>query len=319
MPGGSIRRAAVVVALLCHAFLSLRAETAVVSGTRGTVSTSAQSTGPWEPCGSTLAAGRWLRTGAGASAVIDADAGRLAVGENALLRFDGDRFRLVHFTLGRGRASARIDALGRRAAFSVSTPVVTAAVRGTQYEAEVTEAGGVRLALREGLVTARDGETESTVGPGQVLEADPFGGLSVMTESAARDIAAWREVLAVASLGPDTVTNRFRPVVFRQLGLIRATFDRVLALYEERGAIEGSEAPEEEKRARLGKLRETAEEMYLAILEGRGRVEAVAVVVHAMKESHGVPAPWIDEALVSYRGIWDGWLEMIASFIESLP
>lgn len=265
--------------------------------------------------GETVGAGSWVRTDSASRAELRFGEARLAMEASTLLRFDGSRFAFTHLVMPSGRLHLSAEGLRHRSYFSVSAPIVSIGVRGTEYELTVFEIGASLVRMIKGLAEARTGETAIPLPAGAALAADPFEGIRPLTPEAAADIDAWRRVFSVAQTSPDSVTNAYRPITMRQVAIIRATFDRLMDLYKRRAEVDAIGDPEEQRVAHE-RLLADARELYREIVEGRGRLDAIAVVVERMRTVYGAPAPWVDQAITGYRGIWDGWLEMITAFIE---
>jgi hypothetical protein len=311
------------VLLLCLWTLPVHAA-AISTGVRvesviGKLEAGAGGRGPWREVreGDTVAGATWLRTDAASRAVLGAGSARFALGPVTLLRCDAARVGVTHLVCPSGSVRTSVGRREAGAVYSVSTPILSIGVRGTEYALEVSEIGAALVRMETGHAEIRTGDSAIPLPAGEAVAGDPFTGIHPLTPDAAADIEAWRRVFSIAQTSPDSVTNAYRPLTFRQVAIIRATFDRVLGLYKRRAEIDAIENPEEAAVARDA-LRREAEDLYLAIIEGRGRLDAVAEVIEHMKTLRGSPAPWVDEAIVGYRNIWDGWLEMNRAFLDSL-
>jgi len=237
-------------------------------------------------------------------------------------RFDGERFSCGHLTVFEGRLNSVVEKLDRDEHYSVSTPIATVGVRGTAFMVEVGATGSLVVDVSEGVVTAGSADEQAIIRAGEILKADPFTGFQPVTVAAAADLAAWHNIQQLClESNAETVTEQFRPFIYRELGRIRVTFDDIMAIYKLHGELSAMVPTEEPARSdyydsMAARLRHEAVTVYRKIIEGRGRIDAAAYTVEQLKEIHGVPAPWIDEAVAGYSNIWQGWINMIDGFMQ---
>ena len=306
------------------AFLTYGAGAAVVVAHQGAVRFAPARGAAWQPLGNTteLAAGASIATGDSSSLTVRIfDRSTVTLGPRSLARFDGERFQSVQCTIFEGALRARIEQLGTRR-FRVTTALASIGVRGTEFSVTVAPAGDLVVAVDTGLVEARNSDTAALIAAGEVLAADPFAGFHPVTAAAAADLDAWRALQRqLLRDSPDSVTEKFRPFVWRELARIRLTFDDILTLYQCQAQLlareQGDTPAAVHYRGIADDLRAAAIPVYNDVLEGRSRLEAADYTVGRLKELHGMPAGWIDEGLAAYRGMWENWLVMLESFFTT--
>lgn len=304
--------------------LAAQAHAAAVIARTGDVRVCVAPGSPWLPLNDSaaLSPGAQLRTGDSSSVTLRLlSRSAVTLGPRSYGRFDGERFRAVQLTVFEGMAQSRVERLdGQR--YRVATATAWLGVRGTDFTVQVSPEGLLTVSVDTGLVAAGNAADSTLIAAGEVLAADPFAGLQPVTPAAAADLDAWRTLQQqLLRDNPDSVTEKFRPFVWRELAQIRVMFDDIDALYKYRAQLAAQEMPPGMDAAAWQQHNDTlvcerAISVYERVLEGRARMDAVQYTVHRLQELYGPPAGWIDDALVSYRGIWDGWLTMLEPMLQ---
>jgi hypothetical protein len=164
--------------LLFAAAASAGGVDAVLTDVRGRVDvhTPAMAAGEWAAVedGFPLESGDHLRTGADGAAEITLNGDTVVYldGGAELEAASLDR-RLTRWLLTLGRFTAKVRSLGDGERFEVETPVMVAAVRGTEFAVSAgdKEAGAAVFDEGKVWVTARGGAGETLLTPGQETEA----------------------------------------------------------------------------------------------------------------------------------------------------
>ena len=151
-----MRKSLLLIAVLALVAVSVSAQTAVIDRVSGKVEYRLTSAGGWETAsvGDRLPLNATISTGFGASAVLNLGSSVLEVGQLTRLSIeelaDNGLSAEVFVPVGRVRASVNPET-GRRADFTVRTPLSTASVRGTEFETN-----GWQVSVSEGVVAFAD-------------------------------------------------------------------------------------------------------------------------------------------------------------------
>lgn len=300
------------------------ADAATIVARQGAVRISPARGAPWQELGDSreLSAGAAVSTGDSASLTVRVlNRSTITVGPRSVARFDGERFAIARCTIFEGALRARVERLGGQH-FQVTTALASIGVRGTEFTVSVAPGGDLVVAVDTGLVAAQHSGDSALIAAGEVLAADPFSGFHPVTAAATADLDAWRALQQqLLRDNPDSVTEKFRPFVWRELARIRLTFDDILALYRFQAELlareQGDTPAALHYQGITDALRAAAIPVYDRVLEGRARMEAAEYTVGRLKELYGTPADWIDEGLTAYRGMWENWLVMLETFFTT--
>jgi tetratricopeptide (TPR) repeat protein len=182
-----LRSARVLLVLMCSVFpqavRALEAEIVLLQG-RGEKSASAEPT-LWTAAiqGDRIAGGYWVRTLANSQMGLTVpERNQIRLNQNSTLQIktaaEAAAFLNTRLKLLRGRAWSqarpRAPAAGARAAppLVMETPSATLSIRGTDWEVEVSETGGVQVVVLSGRVDVGNAQGSVSVGAGEAARAE---------------------------------------------------------------------------------------------------------------------------------------------------
>ena len=182
-----LRSARVLLVLMCSVFpqavRALEAEIVLLQG-RGEKSASAEPT-LWTAAiqGDRIAGGYWVRTLANSQMGLTVpERNQIRLNQNSTLQIktaaDAAAFLNTRLKLLRGRAWSqarpRAPAAGAKAVppLVMETPSATLSIRGTDWEVEVSETGGVQVVVLSGRVDVGNAQGSVSVGAGEAARAE---------------------------------------------------------------------------------------------------------------------------------------------------